>query len=210
MRSARWRLGSAVGGPSRGMAAFRSSHSARTLAEEAEEHFSLDEYMRRKSAFGAQKPGGPAPFDPHDTYGVRAEFGKPTDEDTRTWGNSQIIQFVATPENLTLPTVQLIHVARRRPTSFNIITVVTFGQGWLGTADACDLNIIYIMGVGQTSISFINTLTIADPEPGSSFFHVDQFPLNAVQTQAQILVHPTNTGATYVTQVAQLAAPVFE
>jgi hypothetical protein len=205
-----WRKGklASVGGS--GSSDFRSSHSSRREQEEAEERFSLEEYRHRVSAFGAQRPGNPADFDPHEAKGVRAEFGKPTDEDIRTWGNWVNVTLLGEGEDVTTPAQQLVHVSRRRPTSFNILTVVNFGLGWRGASDACNLLITYTVGVGQAQMTFTKTIAIATPEPGGSVFNTDQFPLNAVQGYAQLLTGALLTSATYQATIGQFAAPVFE
>jgi hypothetical protein len=189
---------------------FRSSHSARALQWEAEEDFRLGEYLRRKGAdpFRSMR-GGTVDYDPDKAKGVQARFGAPTVEDTRTWGNQAIIQFdIVGPEARAIPTTQLIHVARSRPTSFNILTVVLFGQGW-DTENATHIDILYTVGVGQTQCQFVNSIDVAAPATGLSIFNTDQFPLNAVQTQVSINGTFKNLSHHMVT-ITQLAAPVFE
>lgn len=209
-----WRKGGrklvSVGEAGSGSSDFRNAHSSRALQREVEERFSLEEYLERGSAFGGQKPGGPADFDPHEVKGVRAEFGKATDEEIRTWGNWVNITLMGEGEDVTTPAQQLVHVSRRRPTSFNILTVVNFGVGWRGASDACNLLITYTVGVGQAQMTFTKTIAIPTPGPGGSIFNTDQFPLNAVQGYAQLLTGALSAGATYQATIGQFAAPVFE
>lgn len=206
---------------------FRSSHSARRLGNEAA-RFNLDEYRRRhgESAFAGSlnKPqeGGGSGFDPYAALGVRAEFGKPTDEDTRTWGNSTVLIFqtLAFGHFTPVSTPQLIHVARRRPTSFNVLTVITLGNvgpdgaaagGWTGEGP-WTLNANFFVGVGQASVAFSISIPIPTPTDGQQIVSTDQFPLNAIQSNCTLFPNsgsPTLTAKKNVT-IAQLAAPVFE
>jgi hypothetical protein len=200
MTTNRWRSG--------GTSSYRLSHPSKRLAQEAE-HFSMDDYLERHSAYGAQK-SPPAKFDPQEAIGVQRGPVDPHEE-IRTWGNSVLVDFTGVPDQIVTSAAQLIRVSRRRPTTFTILSVVTFGSGWAGASDACSLLITYILGVGQAQATFFREIAIADPEPGSSVFQTDTFPLNAVQTQCQLIVPPQhNVGSLYTAQIAQFAAPVME
>jgi hypothetical protein len=196
----RWRSG--------GTASFRSAHSAKRLAQEAE-RFDMGEYLDRHSAYGAQKDP-PAKFDPKEAIGVQRGPVDP-DEEIRTWGNSVLVNFTGVADQVVTSPTQLIRVARRRPTTFSILTVVTFGSGWAGIDDACTLLITYILGVGQAQCTFYDSLDCPVPDNGVSYHLTRQYPLNAVQCQAQLIVPSQhNVGAIYAAQIAQFAAPVME
>lgn len=197
-----------------GTSRFRSAHGIEALRREVEEGFDLGDYLERGPARGAaQQP--PARFDPNGAYGVRAEFGKPTNEDTRTWGNTA---FLPTPPALfntihdnpfDIQTTQLIHVSRRRPTSFNILTVLTLGgANWTGENE-WTLTIQYIVGVGQTQTAFNRVITIATPTDGLQIVNTDQYPLNSLQTACNLGGVAGITGAKSAT-ITQMCAPVFE
>ena len=200
-----------------GTSRFRSAHGIEALRREVEEGFDLGEYLERGPARGAaQQP--PARFDPNDAYGVRAEFGKPTNEDTRTWGNTTFIPsppstfITAHDTSYEIQTTQLIHVSRRRPTSFNILTVLTLGAigsgNWAGE-NPVTFTIQYIVGVGQTQVAFNRVITIATPSDGLQIINTDQYPLNSLQTACNLSGVANIDGAKFAA-ITQMCAPVFE
>lgn len=198
---------------------FRNSHPSRTFAREAEGRFSLAAYRRRngadpfaRSLHRGSEDQGSNGID-STAMGVQARFGEGSVEDTRTWGNStqQQLPTIALGHYIPVPTTQLIHVARRRPTSFNVLTVVTLGVDWTGEG-SWNLVINYLIGVGQTSASFSKTVLIATPTNGLQIVYPDgPFPANAIQTNCVLspLGSPDVTG-TKTVLFTQLAAPVFE
>src|SRR5208282_6198642 len=97
-----------------------------------------------------------------------AEFLKPTKEDTTTWGNTAAFTFqTVNGVAPVVPTQQLIHIARRRPTTFSVITVLTLGTGWTGES-SWFFQMLYILGVGQTNLKVIRTIAIPVPTNGQS------------------------------------------
>jgi hypothetical protein len=181
----------------------------------------MDEYRRERESstpFARSLEEEPSrtgrAFDPHAALGIRAEFGKPTDEDTRTWGNAAnlTIATIALGHFDSVPTQQLIHVARRRPTSFNILTVITLGMGWTGeTASNWVVNILYTIGVGQTQATFAVPVTIVSPANNTQIIQRDQFPANAINAYCVL----SSTGSPALSGqknliISQFAAPVFE
>jgi len=197
---------------------FRSVHSARRGAEEAE-RFSLDDYRRRNGAdpFAASLhgTGREGNYDPHAAKGVEAHFGAPSVEDTRTWGNQTLLTLnaivpIGPPIAQAFTSTQLVHVSRRRPTSFNILTLVRLIAGWTGES-AWDLNIVYTVGVGQAQTQFVITIPIPTPSDGLQVGpHVDQFPLNALQVGCVFSVAAPSDAGFKSVSITQLAAPVFE
>ena len=203
---------------------FRSSHSARELAEEAE-RFSLDDYRDRDAADGfaeslhSSQTGRVGRYDPVKAKGVAADFLKGTHEETRTWGNSQPFSFVTdgTGDAVLYATVQLIHVSRWRPTSFTVQTVMTLISGWTPEAGAgglYNLFVDYILGVGQTSIRVQKKYPLTPLFDGNGVIlsqpvnDVLTFPANAIQATATIIGTSRAAGVKTGT-IAQLAAPIY-
>jgi hypothetical protein len=204
---------------SSGSIVVRSTHGARALDEESR-RFNLDEYRQRNGADAFAKslrsedyPEGGGSFGANQAYGARAKFGVSTDESTLTWGNQETFNFVAPAGGhapaVSLPTKQLIHVARHRPTSFNILTVVTFGMGWTGESD-WTVQLLFTIGVGQAQATFSILLDEATPANGNQLVDTRQYPANAIQTQCVLFGAAPAVAGQHTITIAQFCAPVFE
>src|SRR5271155_5279513 len=95
------------------------------LRREAQEgSTNRDEYADRHGIeeFESTLRRGGTSFDPHEAIGAQSVFLVPTDEETRPWGNTAALTFNSTfagiiPFPAQLPSTQLIHMARHRPTT---------------------------------------------------------------------------------------------
>jgi hypothetical protein len=141
-------------------------------------------------------------------YGAHASFLAPTEEDTRTWGNSQAICFDVKSFYLREQvSTQLVHVARRRPTTFTIKTILTFQQGWAGEGP-WNLVLSYTLGVGQTQDTITKTIAIPAPAVGLQVVDTDTLPANAIQAKGALVGAPTVLGR-HSALLSQFAAPVY-
>lgn len=158
---------------------------------------------------------------PDEVPGVKARFLKPSEEDTRTWGNSTSLSFVgsAVGELVNYPSTQLLHVSRKRPTTFLVTTVVVLGNGWQGESTGWTVFNTIIAGVGQTQAPVQRTLPL-DPliaalplqYAGQISQVVDsvQLPANALQCNLTLASTqgPINDGPHDVL-VTVIAAPIY-
>lgn len=145
-------------------------------------------------------------------YSNESRFGreKETHENTLTWGSTQ--QIVVLAGEAMQPTTQLVHVLRKRPTTYTVAVQLTLGAGWPGPPGDLILTVLNFIGVGQAMCTLVQTFTVlsADVAAGASVVNaVYQVPATALQVQAQLapvnaLIAPADAAITI------LAAPVFE
>jgi hypothetical protein len=151
-----------------------------------------------------------------DAKGPWGEYGRETVENTTTWGGTTNLSFVGpfTETVLLPPSTQLVHVSRRRPTNFTLMTVVTLGMvNWTGEVNPLLLQVLANIGVGQ-AVAYAKRVFVI---PAASLVNgaqvvLDLFspiPAAAINTQVQASFFATNAGA-HDLQVTQLAAPVVQ
>ncbi len=151
-----------------------------------------------------------------DAKGPWGEFGKETVENTTTWGATTNISFVGpfTETVLLPPSTQLVHVSRRRPTNFTLMTVITLGMtNWTGEVNNLFLQVLANIGVGQ-AVAYARRIFVVPPASlvNGAQVVLDLFsplPAAAINTQVQVSFFATNAGP-HDLQVTQLAAPVVQ
>lgn len=161
--------------------------------------------MGIKDGYVALRMPGETPYPDH------SEFLTPSRENTLTWGDSQNLTFTPlSNEGNVLPSIQLVHVRRKRPTTFTVAIVVALGNGWTGETQL-QVFVTYIIGVGQTMCQFQKTFTIANPQSNSQPVNdIVQLPATALQVQlVPSVFNLINVGAEHSIQVTALAAPVY-
>lgn len=161
--------------------------------------------MGIKDGYVALRMPGETPYPDH------SEFLTPSRENTLTWGDSQNLTFLPeSAEGNAFPSIQLVHVRRRRPTTFTVAIVVSLGGGWTGETNLTVL-ITYIIGVGQTMCQFQKSITITNPTDNTQVINdVQQLPATALQVQVTPSVfNLLNVGKEHGIQVTALAAPVY-
>lgn len=154
-----------------------------------------------------------APMMPGQAYSAESKFGlkKETDELTLTWGaTQQIIVLAGEPAQ---PTTQLVHVHRKRPTTYTVAVQLTLGANWTGQPPGnLVLLVSNIIGVGQAQCTLLQTFIVlaANVVTGASVVNqVYTVPATALQIAASLnpvnaLTSPADAAITI------LAAPVFE
>lgn len=161
----------------------------------------------------AERPHPPTAFPHGDTKGgTHSHFLVPSEEETRTWGNSGSIAFVGIPaEPITFPGPQLIHILRRRPTSYTVLTVVDFLQGWDGEPSVnWTVNVQIVVGVGQAKVPvlrFINAGTVPLAN-GLQLIDLLTLPAHAMQSSVSLTGNVAVAGPKAL-NVTMLAAPVY-
>jgi hypothetical protein len=177
----------------------------------------LTRETRRMGEFADQltpaPPMQPTAFPPNETKGgTESKFGFKSTEETRTWGNTANLQFVATgAETISLPTPQLIHIHRHKPTTYTILTAIDFGTGWVAEVGPFTLTLLVTCGIGQA----MRTIQVPLAIPGTSvaiggqFSDVRQLPAHALQAQA-IFSGAILFPGPHDVFVTMMAAPVFE
>lgn len=184
------------------------------LRREAQDGASeLEEYRTRDgiNEFAASWEGK-GTFDPTEAKGVISPTTTGPDEDTRTWGNSFMVEFFLTafagPTPFEPITGQLVHVSRRRPTTFTVFTVLTFiGASWAGE-NAFTLKLTYSLGVGQAQAPYSKLVAIPAPADGLQVVNTDTFPIHALQGIAS-LAGTAKIPGLHQAQISQFAAPVY-
>jgi hypothetical protein len=150
---------------------------------------------------------------PGSMYSADSRFGlkKETEENTLTWGATQTIVVLA--GEASQPTTQLVHVLRKRPTSYTVAVQLTLGANWNGQPPG---NLVLLVnnfiGVGQAQCNLLQTFTVlaAAVATGASVVNaVYTVPATALQCSASLnpvnaLTSPADAALTI------LVAPVFE
>jgi hypothetical protein len=144
-------------------------------------------------------------------YSDHAHFLEPTKESTRMWGDTASISFVPTSaELLILPTQQLVHVMRKRPTTFYVALVVALGAGWNGEG-ALTIVANYFAGIGQAKANIQKTFQIATPASNVQPIN-DVSPIPATALQIGITVILPNIlqlNTPHDLQITALCAPLY-
>jgi hypothetical protein len=177
----------------------------------------LTRETRRMGEFAEQltpaPPFQPTAFPPNETKGgTESKFGFASIEETRTWGNSASLQFIATgAETVSIPSPQLIHIHRKRPTTYTILTSIDFGNGWVGEVGPFTLTLLITPGIGQAQRTIKVPLAIpgTDVVQSGQFSNVMQLPAHALQAQCVFSGAILFPGPHDVF-VTMMAAPVFE
>jgi len=143
---------------------------------------------------------------------TRAHFLEPSDESTLTWGDSAPIQFSlpASSTPVTFQTPQLVHVARHRPTSYNILLNLDLGM-WPLADVGWNLVFNAYVGVGQAKTNFQKIFPFLATAPANTPAYISQIfqlPATAFQCGAS-LVGTVATAGAHSAQVTILSAPVF-
>jgi hypothetical protein len=185
--------------------------------------YRLDKLIASLDRLAAIARSGPTMFSegPDNVPGVKAHFLAPSEEDTRTWGNSTTLSFVGASigEAFVFPSTQLLHVSRKRPTTFLVTTIVILGNGWAGEGVGWNLFNTIIVGVGQTQAPVqrvlpLDPLIASLPLTAGRIAQVVDFvevPANALQCNVALsdtLGIPVNPGPHDVL-VTVLAAPIY-
>jgi hypothetical protein len=186
---------------------------ARILRGEQELYEGKD-YVRHPRRLGSIKGAWRAPMLPGVAgYSADSKFGraKETEENTLTWGATQ--QIIVTAGEANQSTTQLVHVHRKRPTTYTIAVQLTLGANWSGQpAGDLILTIANIIGVGQAKCNLLRTFTVLAANVASFLSAVNEVytvPGTALQCTAMLspvnaLTSPADAALTI------LAAPVFE
>lgn len=173
----------------------------------------IDAEPRHVAKGGSIRGGYRAPMLPGKAYSAESKFGakKETDEYTLTWGATQ--QIVVLAGEATQPTTQLVHVHRKRPTSYTVAVQLTLGANWNGQPPGdLILTISNFIGVGQAQCNLLRTFTVlaAAVATGASVVNeVYTVPATALQCSASL--SPVNALTSNAdAAVTILVAPVFE
>jgi hypothetical protein len=152
-----------------------------------------------------------APEPPDDPYGVKSKFGRPSTEETRTWGNktSLQLQLVAT-QTVQAQTTQLVHVARRVPCTFSLQTILTLGpQNWSGEAVPTWFFVLAItIGVGQATDVLFRPIAFTSLQNSEQLTDFVQLPAHAIQSYLIVVCNDVANTGLHTIQVSQFAAPV--
>lgn len=153
---------------------------------------------------------GFAPIMKPGAYSNEARFLEPTDENTLTWGGSETLVAPAGTGEVLFTSQQLIHVGRKRPTTFAVaITLFLMGQSWAGEGPLL-LRVVYTVGVGQVKTDFVRNLPVATPAPGLAAINdVFQLPCTAMQVRVQLVTSALINVGAHAALVTALAAPVY-
>lgn len=140
-----------------------------------------------------------------------ADFLIPTHENTLTWGDTQTLN-INPGDSGSVTTRQLLHVHRRRPTSFTICVTVNLLKGWTGLGSNITFTLLLALGVGQAKTVFQKAYTVAaasvidGTQVVSDLFTVPATAMNAQMTFAPL--GALGAGEHSVT-LTILAAPVY-
>lgn len=141
-------------------------------------------------------------------YSSDSEFLVPSKENTLTWGATETLTGIVGGET-SVETKQLIHVSRKRPTSFNVAVIMALGPHWTGEG-AVALQVIYVIGVGQTRASFVRLLIVATPLDNSAAINdVFQLPATAMQVSCRLITSALVNPGPHAATITALAAPVY-
>jgi hypothetical protein len=148
---------------------------------------------------------GQQPYPAHDS-----PFNQPSDESTLTWGDTEAI--TVHPNEVSQDTIQLIHVMRRRPTTYTIAVQLTLGAGWIGQpAGDLILTITNFIGIGQAKCNLVRVFTVLAADVTNNLSAVNevyQLPATALQCKATLVPVNALTSPADAT-LTLLAAPVF-
>lgn len=148
------------------------------------------------------RPGG---------YGSASRFLQPTDENTLMWGQTTDLSFTsaAIGDGINKQSEQLVHVSRTRPTSYNVLTIVDFGNGWSGEA-AFAVQVRYFLGLGSAKATFTETVAIPVPADNSKPVQLSRLglPAHAIQVQV-VLAGVAALVGPHSCQATVMAAPVY-
>ena len=151
-----------------------------------------------------------------DAKGPWGEFGRETIENTTTWGGTTNLSFVGptSSEASFVQSTQLVHVSRRRPTNFTLMTLITLGQGWTGETSTLVLAVIANIGVGQ-AVAYAKRIFNVPPAAliNGAQVVLDLFspiPATALNTQVQLVSFAAINPVHHDLQVTQLAAPLVQ
>ena len=163
-----------------------------------------------------QEAGAQTHFPKGDTVGgTKGHFLQPTTEETRTWGNNCPFTFLATnDEQVLLTTTQLVHVHRKHPTSYKLLTVVDLTSGWVGElGETWSLTANVIVGVGQAQVNLKRVIPfpVAQITDGAQFSDLVTIPGHAIQCAAVLAGGVAIVGGPFTRTaiVTQLIAPLF-
>jgi hypothetical protein len=153
---------------------------------------------------------GFAPIMKPGAYSNEARFLEPTDENTLTWGGSDTLVAPAGTAEVVFTTQQLIHVGRKRPTTFSVaVTLLLMGGNWTGEGPLL-LQVVYTIGVGQVKTPFVRNLPVATPSNGLAAINdVFELPCTAMQVRAQLVTSALINAGAHSALVTALAAPVY-
>lgn len=185
----------------------------RREAVAADRGFELAEYLEREGIREFQstlrEEAERNSYDPEEAKGVHSTFLRSTEEDTRTWGNTSALNFTpAVGDVVAKVSTQLIHVSRRRPTTWTILTTLNLGNGWTGEG-AWALVLSYTLGVGQANTTVLKPIAIAVPASGAqAVVNTDTVPAHAIQATATLRGVAVN-GVLHETMLTMLAAPIY-
>lgn len=139
---------------------------------------------------------------------TQAPFLEPSEESTLVWGNTASIGFVATlAESIFQQSQQLIHVARRRPTSYTVLTTLDLGGGWTGEG-AFLFVVALTCGVGQARAGYQRKIPIPAPTNFSQVSDLVTIPATALNVSVALVGVAANVGQ-HDAVVTSLCAPVY-
>jgi hypothetical protein len=170
----------------------------------------IDAEARHHAKGGSIRGGYRAPMLPGQGYSNESKFGahKETEENTLTWGATEALTLAGAETATT--SVQLVHVHRKRPTTFSVAVMLALASNWTGEGPLA-LEVSYFIGVGQAKGRFVKLFTIATPTDGLAAVNDNQqLPATALQVQARLIASALVNPGPHTAELVVLAAPVFE